>query len=105
MVTGYRSNFAFVKGTPQPGSHEFYLPEVQFDAGDGKTITFTSSTGSNVRPPRIGAMVKILHDPTDPQEAAIKSFSNLWVAPMFALLFGFGFLGAGLALIFSGEHK
>ena|ERR1017187_3641390 len=77
-----------------------YDPQVQFAAVDGKMITFTSSMGSNKRPYQIGAAVKVLYPPDDPEKATIKSFTYLCLPAAFAFLFAAVFLGIGLSCIF-----
>jgi len=77
-----------------------YCPQVQFTTGDGRIITFTSPNGSSRRPYRIGATVKVLCAPSDPATATIKSFSNLYLLPIVALIFGVAFALIGLDGVF-----
>ena len=80
-----------------------YCPQVEFIADDGRMITFTSSTGSDRRPYRIGASVKVLCPPDDPANATIKSFSNLFLLPIIAICFGAAFTIMGLGVILFGK--
>jgi hypothetical protein len=82
-----------------------FCPQAQFSTDDGKVIDFTSSSGSNRRPYRIGAPIKILHDPNDPTKAVIKSISNLFLPAFFLLLFGTAFAGMFLSILFFGPHR
>ena len=77
-------------------NRSYYCPQVEFTTDDGRKIAFTSSTGSNRRPYRIGATVKVLCPPDDPAKATIKSFSNLCILPFFAIIFGLAFALLGL---------
>jgi hypothetical protein len=81
------------------GSQMHYAPRIQFVADDGKQIVFVASTGSNRQSYRIGANVKILYSPNDPEKADLKSFTNLWVLPIFLGLFGLSFLVIGLLAV------
>jgi uncharacterized protein DUF3592 len=87
------------------GSSTSFCPQVQFSTDDGKVIDFTSSGGSNRRPYRIGAAIKVLHDPINPAKATIKSVSNLFLPAFFLLLFGVAFAGMFLSILFFGPHR
>jgi hypothetical protein len=82
-----------------------FCTQVQFSTEDGKLIDFTSSSGSNRRPYRVGATVKLLHAPDDSTKAVIKSFTNLFLPTFFLLLFGVAFAGMFLSILFFGPHK
>ena len=82
-----------------------FCPQVQFSTDDGKVIDFTSSSGSNRRPYRIGATVKVLYVPDDPAKATIKSITNLFLPAFFLLLFGVAFAGMFLSILFFGPHR
>jgi hypothetical protein len=75
-----------------------YSPVVQFTTMEGQALTFTESVASN--PPRhqAGASVKVLYPPGNPQAARVAGWFGLWFLPTFALLFGLGFLGAGVPI-------
>jgi hypothetical protein len=77
-----------------------FCPQVQFTTDEGKMIAFTSSNGSSRRPYRIGATVKVLCPPGDPAKATIKSFSNLCILPIVAVVFGVAFALIGLDGVF-----
>lgn len=62
-----------------------YKPVVHFIDQNGQKIKFTSSTGSNESCGLIGQKVEVLYRPTDPHNAEINSFFNLWG---FSAIFG-----------------
>jgi Protein of unknown function (DUF3592) len=59
-----------------------YSPVVRFTA-DGRTIQFTSSSGSS-SPPSVGDRVEVLYDPDDPDDARLSGFLDLWLFPLVA---------------------
>jgi Protein of unknown function (DUF3592) len=81
-----------------------FCPQVQFSTDDGKVIDFTSSSGSNRRPYRIGATVKVLYAPADPEKAVIKSFPKMFVPAFFFILFGVPTALLGLAWALGKGH-
>ena len=101
IVVGYKEY-----DNPQANrSTTSFCPQVQFSTDDGRLIDFTSSSGSNRRPYRIGAAIKVLHDPNDPTKATIKSISNLFLPAFFLFLFGVAFAGMFLSILFFGPHR
>jgi hypothetical protein len=81
------------------GNHggTFLYPTFQFVTGDGRSMTFTSSSGSTAPPYSDGERVRIAYDPRRPEDARLLSFLTLWIAPV--LLCGAGLLLAGGAVI------
>ena len=77
----------------------FSKPTVQFQTTDGRSIVFTSSVGSNGPPRKVGAQVKVIYLPADPEQADIRSFANLWLAPLIALFVGACFAGIGVHIL------
>ena len=58
---------------------------VQFEPVAGEPITFTTiSGGAN----RVGQVVPVLYDPTDPRRAVMNAVRNLWVGPGLAVTGG-----------------
>jgi Protein of unknown function (DUF3592) len=51
---------------------------VQFEPVAGEPITFTTTSGGDCR---VGQVVPVLYDPTDPRRAVINSVRNLWLGP------------------------
>jgi hypothetical protein len=60
-------------------------PAVQFEPVAGEPITFTHTSSGAYR---VGQVVPVLYDPTDPRRAVINSVSNLWVGPGLAVTGG-----------------
>ena len=77
-----------------------YTPQVQFTSPEGRLLTFYSAVGSNRKPYRIGDAIKVIYPPGNPDEATLKSFTNLCLLPTFALFFGAVFTAIGLGLVF-----
>jgi hypothetical protein len=95
-VAGYlgRDSVDFVaRATASPGrvvalrSHSaskgsVYRPLVRFEADGGEERTFEGKTGSNPPSYRVGEVVTVLWIPGSPEEARIRSFGDLWAAPL-----------------------
>src|SRR5207248_4126903 len=62
---------------------------VQFEPVAGEPITFTTVSGGAYR---VGQVVPVLYDPTDPRRAVINAVRNLWVGPGLAVAGGAGIL-------------
>ena len=60
-------------------------PAVQFEPVGGEPITFTHTSSGAYR---VGQVVPVLYDPTDPRRAVINAVSNLWVGPGLAVTGG-----------------
>jgi hypothetical protein len=60
-------------------------PAVRFESMAGEPITFTNTSGGAYR---VGQVVPVLYDRTDPRRAVINSISNLWVGPGLAVTSG-----------------
>jgi hypothetical protein len=97
-ITGYAEHYNARQGI-------FFRPQVQFSDTNGKEFTFKSSIGSRRKPYRIGASVKVLYPLDNPADADIKSFTSLWLPPLFLLVFVVGFLGMSFYLFFLALHK
>ncbi|MBR0779976.1 DUF3592 domain-containing protein [Bradyrhizobium iriomotense] len=81
------------------GNHggTFLYPTFQFQTANGRSITFTSSSGSTSQPYADGERVRIAYDPGRPEDARLLSFLTLWMVPV--LLCGAGLLLAGGAIL------
>jgi len=81
------------------GNHggTFLYPTFQFVTADGRSVTFTSSSGATGQPYSDGERVRIAYDPHRPEDARELSFLSLWIAPV--LLCGAGLLVAGGPII------
>jgi Protein of unknown function (DUF3592) len=74
-----------------------YSPVVRFTV-DGRTIQFTSSSGSS-SPPSVGDRIEVLYDPDDPTDARLAGFLDLWLFPLIAGLIGAGFITVSAIII------
>ncbi|WP_229844606.1 DUF3592 domain-containing protein [Streptomyces cinnamoneus] len=68
-------------------------PVVEFTSADGTPRKFRDSAGSNPPSYEVGEHVEVLYRPDSPEDARIKGFISLWLAP---LIFG------GIGLLFMG---
>jgi len=75
-----------------------YAPRVRFILPDGSSHEFTSTMSSSDPDYSVGEPIKILYDPTKPDEAEVDSFFAIWGGP--AIL---GFLGLTFAAIGAGS--
>jgi len=76
------------KSAPPPSKLIGYQPQVEFTAHDGKKIVFTSSHGSDKKPYEIGTAISVLYNPQKPEEARIRSFSELFGTPLILMFCG-----------------
>jgi len=76
-----------------------YAPIFTFKAADGASYIISSETG--ISPPgfAVGETVRVLYSPSNPAEARIDSFAQLWFTPMIFGLLGVGAIAAGLLLL------
>lgn len=73
----------------RPGhSTRSYAPVFTFALPDGQEVRVESSSGSNPPCCSVGATVRVLYDPSQPQRAHIAGFAESWFLPM--LLGGIG---------------
>lgn len=77
-----------------------YKPVIEFTAGNGQRVEFTSLVSSNPPAYSVGETVEVLYTPTDVQEAKINSFSALWGGFLVMLILGMIFSSiAGLMFL------
>jgi hypothetical protein len=70
-----------------------YYPIVHFGTREGNEIQFTSGSGSNRKAYDVGEAVTVFYTASQPHEAELNGFLDLWGAPaIFALVGGVGFL-------------
>ncbi len=96
-----RSTSRTSPGKPTRPNTYTYKPVVRFITQNGKTIVFTSKTGSNPAAYAEGETVEVLYPPSSPEKAQLSDFLSLWMIPM---IFGgiglvFIILGGGLIII------
>lgn len=65
-----------------------YYPVVEFSTGEGQTVRFTDGIGSLPPDYEVGATVRVLYDPAEPQAARLWSWKRLWFAPTLFLAIG-----------------
>ena len=80
------------------GVRTFFRPKVRFAAGDGRTLTFTSTAG-HAKPLANGTRVRVLYDRGHPEDAEVATFVSLWVFPLASLLVGVTLLAIGLSVL------
>ncbi|OAF05723.1 hypothetical protein AYJ54_02160 [Bradyrhizobium centrolobii] len=87
------------------GNHggTFLYPKFQFVTTDGRSMTFTSTSGSTDQPYFDGERVRIIYDPQRPEDARLVSFLTLWIAPI--LLCCTGLLLSGGAILLRRRLK
>ncbi len=74
-----------------------YHPVLQFQLPQGGSVKFVSKAGDNsTEDRRVGAKVPILFNPTDPNDAEIHTTVDIWAGPIFLLIFGTIWTGAGV---------
>jgi len=73
-----------------------YYPTFQFVADNGQRVTSVASVGSSGRRYRVGASVRVLYSPDDPEKAQLNSFTDLMLMPIFLGVFGLAFSGVGI---------
>ena len=74
-----------------PKGQARFRAAVGFTTRDGREISFYSEVATTHRDYRIGASVRVLYDPLNPEHAEIASFVRLWLLPfalsVFAVVF------------------
>jgi hypothetical protein len=73
------------------------FPKVRFATAAGETREFLSSSTSAAFPYRVGASVRVLYDPSDPEQAEIDSASSLW--SLFILQFIMAAMAIGMGVL------
>lgn len=88
------------------GNHggTFLYPRFEFRTADGRSITFTSSSGSTDQPYSDGERVKIIYDPRRPEDARLMSFLTLWITPTLLCAAGL-VLSGGAVLVRAGLSR
>jgi hypothetical protein len=88
----------FVGATQTSDSMPHYYPTFQFITDDGKEVTSVGPVGSSRPRYRVGASVKVLYSPDNPEKAQLNSFTDLWLMPILLGFFGLAFGGISLFL-------
>ena len=84
-----------------PGNVHYYAV-VEFESSSGSR-RFESSTGQWPRRPTPGTAVKVLYDPTDPDQARIDDFTQRWFASL--AVAGLGCIALALGLVVGGVAR
>jgi hypothetical protein len=66
--------------TGSKGSVSYY-PVIKFYPDNGDEVIFTSEIGSNPAPYKINQTVDVKYEPSNPSNAKVDSFTELWVLP------------------------
>lgn len=83
----------------EAGDPRTYRPVVSFTPGGGAQLRFSALAHSNPPAYTLGASVRVLYDPGRPFEARIRSFRELWMAPLLLGALGGVFTGLGAAIL------
>lgn len=76
-----------------------YAPIYTFETPDKASHTIRSSHWTSKPGYTEGDHVRVLYQPKTPEVAIIRSFSELWLTPLFLVLFSFAFGAAGIGMI------
>ena len=76
-----------------------YKPVVAFMADNGVLVNFTSSFSSNPPSYHVGEKVEVLYAPDDPNDARIRGFGSLWLAPVILGGIGTVFAAIGFGIL------
>jgi hypothetical protein len=84
-----------------------YKPVVEFTTMDGATHSFASNTSSNPPSYRVGEGVEVLYAPDDPNDARIRGFGSLWLAPIILAGIGtvFASIGFGILIVVARRKR
>jgi Protein of unknown function (DUF3592) len=73
-----------------------YAPRFEFKTPEGESRSVLSATGSMPAGFRVGDEVRVLYDPSNPNDAKIDSVMQLWFMPMLLGIVGIVALGVWL---------
>lgn len=65
-----------------------YHPVVTFRTSERQSVTFTDGVGTFPADYDKGDRVEVLYDPADPHNATIRSWTRLWMGPLWIILIG-----------------
>ncbi len=80
-----------------------YTPVVMFEADSGASVSFTSSFSSNPPSYAVGETVEVLYEPGNPNDARIKGFGSLWLAPVILGGIGTVFSAIGFGILIASR--
>ena len=84
------------------GGNSQSAPVYKFTAKDGTECTIRSSVSSYPPAFSVGQKIAVLYDPSNPQNAKIDGFFNIWLVPFILAVMGGGGLLIGAAFTFMG---
>ena len=73
-----------------------YAPRFEFKTPDGESWSVLSSTSSMPAGFRVGDEVRVVYDPSDPNDAKIDAVMQLWFMPILVGIVGIVALGVWL---------
>jgi hypothetical protein len=77
-------------------------PVIEFTIPSGEKIRFTSGFGSRPASHRIGQVVNLRYEPTDPHKAEVESALSLWLVPL--IMAFIGMIAGCLSVVFLGFY-
>jgi hypothetical protein len=75
---------------------KYYFPYVSYTTSWGESFTFESQQGRGTKNRKENKRVSVLYNPSNPEDAQIKSWSNLWMFPSFILGLSSAFIIGGM---------
>ena len=78
--------------------HDMYYPTIEFTTSDKDVIQLESSFGSEPARHRVGQMLKVRYDPSNPEEAEIESAMTRYLIP--AILLFLMLIASCLGIVF-----
>lgn len=75
-----------------------YRPVIEFKTEAGRAVTFADCLETSWIRYRLGVMVPVVYEPSQPNEARIHSFASLWLPSLITGILGLLFISAGAVL-------
>lgn len=83
----------------EAGDPRTYRPVVSFTTERGAPVRFSTMAHSSAPTYELRAAVRVLYDPDRPQDARIRSFTELWMLPILLAGLGSVFTALGAAIL------
>jgi ABC-type transport system involved in multi-copper enzyme maturation permease subunit len=84
-------------------NHLMYLPVFEYQTNDGAVYQYTSTIASTPPAYEIGETVTLLYLRKNPQNAKIKSFSELWLVKIVLAVIGLACFGGAAVIFFASR--